>query len=236
MPHTHSSGNRAKRPSRVKHPDYDVNVFINCPFDDAYEPLFRAMVFTIFECGFVPRCAKGPSTQNRRFERIIELIGESRYGIHDLSRIEMGKLPRNNMPLELGVFIGCWRFGTGYDYEKEYLILDKEAHRYNQHISDLKADDISYHEDQPRQLVEAVRDWLADRPFRVDAAAYSIASADVVVERYERFLQEAPALAAAKSRTFSRLRFSEYCEVVVAWLQNQREEFARFQAQIRGSL
>lgn len=228
MPPTHSSGNRPTRAKRSKHPDYDVNVFINCPFDEAYEPLFRAMVFTIYECGFVPRCAKGRSNQNRRFERIVELIGESRYGIHDLSRMELGKLPRNNMPLELGVFIGCWHFGTTYDYQKEYLILDKEAHRYNQHTSDLKADDIAYHEDQPHLVIEGVRDWLADRPFRVDEQ--DIASADIVVERYERFLLEAPALAAAKSRTFSKLKFSEYCEVVIGWLQKQRQEYAKFQA------
>ena len=37
---------------------YDRNVFINCPFDDSYEPIFRGLVFTVFECGLVPRCAK----------------------------------------------------------------------------------------------------------------------------------------------------------------------------------
>jgi hypothetical protein len=32
-------------------------VFINCPFDDAYWPLFKALVFTIFACGYRSRCA-----------------------------------------------------------------------------------------------------------------------------------------------------------------------------------
>ena len=38
--------------------DYDNSVFINCPFDDSYLPLFRALIFAVFECGLVPRCAQ----------------------------------------------------------------------------------------------------------------------------------------------------------------------------------
>lgn len=33
------------------------NVFINCPFDDEYQPLFRALVFAVQDCGFVARSA-----------------------------------------------------------------------------------------------------------------------------------------------------------------------------------
>jgi len=33
------------------------NVFINCPFDSDYKPLFDAIVFAIFDFGFVPRCS-----------------------------------------------------------------------------------------------------------------------------------------------------------------------------------
>jgi hypothetical protein len=32
-------------------------VFINCPFDRDYLPLFHALVFTVARCGFTPRCA-----------------------------------------------------------------------------------------------------------------------------------------------------------------------------------
>ena len=37
---------------------YHQSVFINCPFDDDYKPLFQAMVFTVIRCGYLPRCAK----------------------------------------------------------------------------------------------------------------------------------------------------------------------------------
>jgi hypothetical protein len=29
---------------------YVNNVFINCPFDGEYLPIFRAVIFTIFDC------------------------------------------------------------------------------------------------------------------------------------------------------------------------------------------
>lgn len=222
-PHSH----RPKRPARHKHSDYDLNVFINCPFDPAYEELFRAMVFTIFASGFIPRSAKEISNQNRRFERIIEIIGESRYGIHDLCRSVAGQAPRNNMPLELGVFIGCWRFGAPYDYEKEYLLLDRDSTSYNQHTSDIKADDVEFHDNKPLLIIERVRDWLASRAFR--NASYRIPGADILAERYARFQQDGPALASSLELNFTRLKFPEFCTIATEWLQNER---AKFQAAI----
>jgi len=37
--------------------NYPNNVFINCPFDNQYLELRNALVFTIFDCGYIPRCA-----------------------------------------------------------------------------------------------------------------------------------------------------------------------------------
>lgn len=42
---------------------YNDNVFINCPFDSAYKPLFDAIVFAVHDCGFVARCALEEETQ-----------------------------------------------------------------------------------------------------------------------------------------------------------------------------
>lgn len=35
---------------------YDNSVFVNCPFDSEYRPLFEAVAFSIYDCGFFPRC------------------------------------------------------------------------------------------------------------------------------------------------------------------------------------
>jgi len=94
---------------------FDQNVFINCPFDDAYLPIFRALVFAVFECGLIPRSAQEVyDTGVVRLEKIESLIKDCRWGIHDISRTELNAnhLPRFNMPLELGLFV-----------------LDREKHR-----------------------------------------------------------------------------------------------------------
>ncbi|MBW1650425.1 MAG: hypothetical protein JRJ44_07085 [Deltaproteobacteria bacterium] len=51
------------------------NVFINCPFDDIYIPLFDSILFSIYFCNFKPRCALEveDGTQNR-LEKIYNII------------------------------------------------------------------------------------------------------------------------------------------------------------------
>jgi hypothetical protein len=48
--------------------EYDLNVFINCPFDSEYTPLFEAIVFAVNDAGFRPKCARErlDSSQVRR--------------------------------------------------------------------------------------------------------------------------------------------------------------------------
>lgn len=85
--------------------NYSNNVFINCPFDGDYDEIFKAMVFTVFDCGFIPRCAMEYDDGSQvRIEKIYRLISECKFGIHDISRTELDDgngLPRFNMPLEL---------------------------------------------------------------------------------------------------------------------------------------
>jgi hypothetical protein len=37
--------------------DYDLSVFINCPFDEGYRPLFHALIFAVSDCGDIPHCS-----------------------------------------------------------------------------------------------------------------------------------------------------------------------------------
>lgn len=49
-----------------------------------------------------------------RIRKIKRIIRECRYGIHDISRVELDavhQLPRFNMPLELGLFLGAQEYG-----------------------------------------------------------------------------------------------------------------------------
>jgi hypothetical protein len=119
-----------KQPSKSAAPGYHNSVFINCPFDDGYKQLFQATVFTVLYCGRDPRSAlEIYNSAQVRIEKIFRLIETCRFGIHDISRTEPDAdsgLPRFNMPLELGIFLGAQRFGTRQHKTKNCLILDRE--------------------------------------------------------------------------------------------------------------
>ena len=90
----------------VSHKDEDL-VFINCPFDENYSELLRAIVFTVYKCKLFPVTAlTEDNALENRLDKIIKLIKKCKYGIHDISRISLNQngYPRFNMPFELGIF------------------------------------------------------------------------------------------------------------------------------------
>jgi hypothetical protein len=151
---------------------FETNVFINCPFDNDYKSLLRPIIFCIYRLGFQHRIASERLDGNEpRIEKIIELIEDSKYGIHDLSRIKArkaGEFFRLNMPLELGIDLGCKRFKGAPWSEKKCLIMETERYRYQAALSDLSNSDIVAHGDEPLEAFTAVRDWL-DQEARLDA-------------------------------------------------------------------
>jgi hypothetical protein len=139
-------------------------VFINCPFDEDYRPLFRAMIFTIMRCGFKPRCAlqviDGAATRISKIETLIE---ECQLGIHDISRTELdaaSQLPRSNMPLELGLFLGAKRYGDAAQRQKKCLVLDVERYRFQRFMSDIAGQDVEAHGGKIDEIIKCVRAFL----------------------------------------------------------------------------
>jgi len=102
--------------------EYSNQIFINCPFDDEYQKLYYSIVFVVLDCGFIPRSTKEIDDSSRlRLKSITEIIQKCKYGIHDLSRVELdddNQLPRFNMPFELGIFYGAKEFGEKIKKEK----------------------------------------------------------------------------------------------------------------------
>ena len=129
-----------------KHPDYDKNIFINCPFDDEYFLLLKPLVFTIVYFGFSPRISLESSDSGlARLDKIIGLIKDSRYAIHDLSRLQARKVDeyyRLNMPFELGLDYGLRRFDSEFS-DKRSLILETKEYEYMKAISDINGFDIN---------------------------------------------------------------------------------------------
>jgi hypothetical protein len=153
---------------------FESNVFVNCPFDDDYRQLLLSVIFTVKYLGFNPRLSlERADSAESRIEKIVGLINQSKYGIHDLSRIisERGNEHyRMNMPFELGIDYGCQKLKEGIWSQKQILILEKERYRYQKALSDLSGSDIKNHDDEPQKIIRAVRDWFVTiKPMRADS-------------------------------------------------------------------
>lgn len=202
----------------MKSSHYNDNVFINCPFDPVYKPLFDAMVFAVHDCGFIPRCALEEEDASQvRIDKIYEIIADCRYGIHDISRIELDEpsgFPRFNMPLELGIFLGAKKFGSETQKGKKCLILDREPYRYQQFMSDIAGQDIQAHNNAPEEIVKVVRNWL-----RTASRHRTIPSGDIIWERYQNFMQDLPKTAETHRLTVEEMIFNDYTLVIEEWLK-----------------
>lgn len=199
--------------------DFEKNVFINCPFDDVYNPLFQAIVFSVHDIGFRPRCAREASNAGQfRLNKIMDIISECKYSIHDLSRTELDKasgLPRFNMPLELGLDLGCKRFGRPYQREKISLILDVEPYRYQKFISDISGQDVHAHNGDEEKLIRVVRDWLR---LEIDPRIFIVPGGTKIVRRYRAFHKELPSLCLTLGYDAKSLQFVDFSFAVAKWI------------------
>jgi hypothetical protein len=197
--------------------DYDTNVFINCPFDEEYRPLFEAVVFAVMISGFTPRCAlEAHDAGQGRLDMIMRIIAECKYGIHDISRTELNEsgLPRFNMPLELGLDFGCSKYGPAKFRAKKLLVLDESEHRYQQFISDISGQDIKAHGREPREIIRAVRDWL-----RTESKVSKIPGGVYMHERYQVFRESLPKIRQALKLDLTTLPFLDLTATMLIWLQ-----------------
>ena len=198
----------------IRKPSYSSSVFINCPFDEEYKPILHAIIFCIYDCGFAVRIALETVGGDNRLDRLISCIKESRFSIHDLSRIES---PRLNMAFECGLFVGAQRFGNQKQKSKDLLILDAVDHRYKQTMSDVAGQDGKIHHNKPNEAIAGVRAFLYRKSKRA-----SIPGAAKINERYNQFLRELPKMAEVARVTPDELTSFDYLldliEVMRTWI------------------
>jgi hypothetical protein len=195
------------------------DVFINCPFDAAYAESFRALVFAVLGCGFRARCAlEMVDAAETRIDKLYRIIEQSRFGIHDISRTELdphNDLPRFNMPLELGIFLGARRFGEDDQKQKRAVVFDTEPYRYQQFISDLAGVDITAHEGDPRQMIGCVRNFLV-----ASSRRRTIPTSIFLLDSYDRFTAAVPDIAANAGLDAGDIRFPDLERLILAWVKN----------------
>ena len=201
---------------------YATNVFINCPFDLEFQPLFHAIAFAVIQCGYTVRCAlEADDTGATRIDRIYRLIDECRFGIHDISRIEhdtVNNLPQFNMPFELGLFLGARRFGAKLQRDKQCLVLEAERYRYQKYLSDIAGQDIRQHDNDPAKAVGAVRDWLAASRSK---SAQPLPGATAIMRHYLEFQANLPAMLRAADLEPAELGFFDRANLMAQFLETR---------------
>ncbi|HPG07699.1 MAG TPA: hypothetical protein P5275_15740 [Saprospiraceae bacterium] len=213
------------------HPHFERNVFINCPFDDDYFLLLKPLLFTIIYFEFEPRIAlESSDSGNARLAKIIQLIRESQFSIHDLSRLRAKKIDdfyRLNMPFELGIDFGARNFDPKY-HSKRALVLEAGAFDYMKAISDINGYDIKSHHNNPEVLIACLRSWFAETVGKRGLNASSKIYDDFIVFNRDMFdhktLKYKSNHTATEAEHFARLEIDEltipeYIDEVKDWLQ-----------------
>jgi hypothetical protein len=193
------------------------DVFVNCAFDAQFKPLFDAIVFAVLRAGFEPRSAlETDDASENRFAKIQRIIEECPFGIHDLSRTEADgdpPLPRFNMPLELGLFLGAKRYGDSTQKRKRVLILDTQQYRYQRFISDLSGQDIHAHGGDPAEVIIHVANWL-----RTSAGRAGVPGGQRIAQEYEEFRTAFPAMLDGLGLRPSDVSFRDFVGIASAYI------------------
>lgn len=137
-------------------------VFLNYPFDEAYDALSLAMQFTVVAAGLLPVCAKDLTTPDRpRLDMLIDAIRNCHYSIHDLSR-STGEgddnFVRMNMPIETGMAL--YHALTTQREEHRCAFFVSTSNDYKKFASDLSGLDPICHNNSDTILLSDLYEWL----------------------------------------------------------------------------
>lgn len=198
---------------------YDNSVFLNCPFDPMYRPLFEAVTFAVYDCGFLPRCALEVDDGSQvRIEKITSIIAQCRLAVHDISRTELdavNRLPRFNMPFELGIFVGAKTFGGDDHRRKACIVFDTDRYRYQKFISDIAGQDVREHHCNARAVIHQLRDFLS---VHVAGPAMVLPGGRTIAERYRQFRAQFARNCGNLRLDRRRLTFRDLTVLVRSWI------------------
>jgi hypothetical protein len=148
---------RASRKRQARKPptnnQAESSVFLNIPYDTAFEPLYLAYIAAISSFGFAPRAAIEVPGGARRLDRIFALIRSCEYSVHDLSRVQLDpstpRVPRFNMPFELGLTV-AW--ANREHARHDWFVCEAQPYRLQKSLSDLNGTDPYIHHGTVRGL------------------------------------------------------------------------------------
>ena len=142
-------------------------VFLNVPFDTAYEPIFIGLVAALVHLG------KRPTTvlelgggDAPRLDRLLEQISGTGFSVHDLSRVRLsgrgrGAVPRFNMPFELGLAVAVARLRK-HEPTHAFALLESRPYRLQRSLSDMNGYDPKIHYGTRSGAVRCMFEIFAD--------------------------------------------------------------------------
>jgi hypothetical protein len=211
----------------VKIPDKDSEkVFINCPYDNRYEPIFHSIIFGVLANGFSPVCAKEKTGGINRLEKILEMIEECRFSIHDISRVEYDidtGYPRLNMAFELGLYVSCQTFGGKKHTDKDFLILDVNPNEFRHYLSDISGIDLVAHNEEPLIALSNVNLWLGQKRIEMSGNHRNYIGSKSISDFYTEFTKHFPTLCVESKADINNLAYHEYKYIASRWLKKKKQ-------------
>lgn len=160
-----------------------------------------------------------------RIDKICELIVESKFGIHDISRLKAennGDYYRLNMPFEFGIDYALKRYGSEQHKQKQLLILSTKPYEYHKSFSDISGMDIKSHNNDPIKVICEVRNWFYETAGIKNPEEYF-----VIWFRYLDFLTYLESILEEKGlnqqqaiETLKVMPIKEFIDLGKEWIQN----------------
>jgi hypothetical protein len=198
------------RPRRVE------SVFLNIPYDPAFEDLYLAYIVGLTQLGLEIHAALAVPNQGR-LDTIIALIERSDFSIHDLSRIELTRgIPRFNMPLELG--LALYRSRTTKGKHRVY-VFERKSYRMQRSTSDVNGIDPQIHHGRSKDLMIGLRNLFRQ--------AGNVTTVPEMLESYRAVKKRLPAIRenAGGGSLFEAAVFKDI--VLVALIEAEAAQAAR---------
>ena len=119
------------------------------------------------------------------------------------------------MPFELGLDLGCRRFGDSQQKRKRCLILDTEQYRYQEFFSDIAGQDIKAHKNAPDTIIGIVRNWL-----KAVSGRKTVPGPQRIRQHFRNFSNVLPEFCETLDLDRADIQFAEYVTMCEEWLNS----------------
>lgn len=145
------------------------DVFINVPFDSSHERIYLALIAGLVSLGLNPRSVLQIPANADRLRRLHEVISSCAFSLHDLCRVQLSRaagfrVPRFNMPFELGLAVGIAVADRKQRYQ--WRTLEAIPHRLGASLSDVLGYETAIHHGTVTGTLDALLDIFDSLPRR----------------------------------------------------------------------